>query len=67
MTYSFDDVYVHAPHDIGTFKLQWSLRSLYFVDNGELIIRVEPEYEYDTLESNEFAGTERFIDLEIPH
>ena len=66
MTYSFDDVYVHAPHDIGTFKLQWSLRSRSFADNGELTIHVVPEYEYDTLESNEFAGTERVIDLEKP-
>ncbi len=66
MTYSFDYVYVHAPHDIGTFKFQWSLRSRSFADNGELIIHVKPEYEYDALEINEFAGTERVIDLEIP-
>lgn len=65
MTYSFDEVFVHAPHDIGTFKLQWCLSSRSFPDNGELTIHVEPEYEYDTIENDELSGTERVIDLEV--
>ena len=65
MTYSFDEVFVHAPHDIGAFKLQWSLNSRSFSDNGELTIHVEPEYEYETIENDELAGTERVVDLEV--
>ena len=65
MTYSFDEVFVHAPHDVGTFKLQWSLISRSFPDNGELTIHVEPEYEYETIENDELAGTERVVDLEV--
>lgn len=65
MTYSFDEVFVHAPHDVGTFKLQWSLISRSFPDNGELTIHVKPEYEYETIENDELAGTERVVDLEV--
>ena len=64
MTYSFDEVFVHAPHDIGTFKLQWCLSSRSFLDKGELTMHVEPEYEYETIENDELSGTERVIDLE---
>lgn len=64
-SYNFDEVFVHAPHDIGSFKLIWELSSRSFKSNGELIINVEPEYEYDTFENEELAGTETVVDLEV--
>lgn len=64
-SYSFDEVFVHAPHDIGSFKLIWELSSRSFKSNGELTINVEPEYEYDTFENDELAGTETVVDLEV--
>ena len=60
----FSTVYVHAPHDIGTFKLCWSLGSRTYQDRGELTINVEPEYEYYTVENDELAGTEKVVDFE---
>ena len=61
----FDEVFVHAPHDAGTFKLMWELSSRSHQDGGELVIHVEPEYEYDSLVSDELAGKEKVEDLEI--
>lgn len=60
-----DEVYIHAPHDIGEFKLEWKLSSRTYQCSGELTIKVEPEYEYDTAESDEKAGTERVVDVEL--
>lgn len=64
-SYRFDEVFVHAPHDIGSFKLIWELSSRSFKSNGELTINVEPEYEYDAFENDELAGTETVVDLEV--
>ncbi len=61
----FDEVFVHAPHDIGSFSLSWTLRSRTFADNGVLIVHVDPDYEYDSYENDELAGTEKVIDLEV--
>lgn len=64
-SYSFDEVFVHAPHDIGSFNLNWELSSRSFKSNGELTINVEPEYEYDAFENDELSGTETVVDLEV--
>lgn len=61
----FDQVYIHAPHDIGAFKLCWRLSSRSYRDSGELTVHVKPEYEYDTVENDKLAGTERVVDLEF--
>lgn len=59
----FDMVYVHAPHDIGTFCLNWSLSSRDHAAKGVLTVHVEPDYEYDTEVNDELAGKERVVDL----
>ena len=61
---SFDDIYVHAPHDIGSFYLCWSLNSRNFQTKGKLTIFVEPDYEYSSVENNAKAGTETIEDCE---
>lgn len=61
--YRFDEVFVHAPHDIGSFYLQWSLSSRTFPAEGSLLVHVEPDYEYDTEVNDELAGTEQVVDL----
>lgn len=61
----FDEVFVHAPHDIGSFSLMWELSSRTHQDAGELLIHVESEYEYDSYENEELAGQEKIEDLEI--
>lgn len=60
----FSTEYVHAPHDIGFFNLFWELGSRTYRANGVLTIHVEPEYEYDTIENDDMAGTEKVIDYE---
>lgn len=60
----FSTAYVHAPHDIGSFNLFWELGSRTYQANGVLTIHVEPEYEYDTIENDDLAGTEKIIDYE---
>lgn len=61
--YRFDEVFIHAPHDIGSFYLQWSLRSRTFPAEGSLLVHVEPDYEYDTEVNDELAGNEQVVDL----
>ena len=61
----FEEVFVHAPHDIESFKLIWQLSSRTYQANGKLIIHVESDYESDLIENDELAGTEKVIDLEI--
>lgn len=58
----FDEVYIHAPHDIDTFKLEWKVSSRTYQGHGELVVHVEPKYEYETIENNHLAGTERVED-----
>lgn len=60
----FSTSYVHAPHDIGSFNLFWELGSRTYQANGVLTIHVESEYEYDTIENDDLAGTEKVIDYE---
>lgn len=59
----FDNVYVHAPHDIGSFNLNWSLNSRDHAARGVLTVHVEPDYEYDTEVNDELAGNEQVVDL----
>ena len=61
--YRFDEVFVHAPYDIGSFYLQWSLSSRTFPAEGSLLVHVEPDYEYDTEVNDELAGKEQVVDL----
>ena len=61
----FDTVYVHTPHDIGTFHLHWTLSSRTLQDEGIRTIHVEPDYEYETIENDNLAGTEKVIDYII--
>ncbi len=58
----FDEVFVHAPHDIDSFHLEWTLSSRTFRQKGVLIVHVEPEYEYESVENDGMAGTERVED-----
>lgn len=58
----FDEVFIHAPHDIGTFELNWTLSSRTYQTQGVLKVAVEPEYEYISVENDELAGTERVED-----
>lgn len=60
----FDMVYIHTPHDIGEFKLFWELSSRNFSDSGELTVHVAPDFEYDYVENEKLAGTEKVFDLE---
>ena len=62
-TYRFDEVFIHAPHDIGSFYLQWSLSSRTFQTEGNLLVHVEPDYVPDMVENDELAGTEQVVDL----
>lgn len=59
----FDNVYVHAPYDIGSFNLNWSLNSRDHAAKGDLTVHVEPDYEYDTEVNDELAGNEQVVDL----
>ena len=59
---TFDTVYVHAPHDIDTFMLHWKLSSRHYSQKGDIVVRVNPEYEYDTRENDALAGTESLED-----
>lgn len=61
----FDEFFVHAPHDIGTFKLEWSLSSMYHSANGEITINVSPQYKYDTIEKDSKQGMVEVFDVEI--
>lgn len=58
----FDDVFVHAPHDIGSFHLEWTLSSRAFRYEGKLTVHLEPDYEYAPAENDGLAGTERVED-----
>ena len=58
----FDEVFVHAPHDLDTFHLEWTLSSRSFQCEGMLTVHVEPDYEYASVENDELAGTERVED-----
>lgn len=60
--FSFDAVYVHAPHDIDTFTLHWKLSSRHYSQEGDIVVHVNPEYEYDTRENDALAGTESLED-----
>lgn len=60
--FSFDAVYVHAPHDIDTFTLHWKLSSRQHAEEGEFTIHVNPKYEYDTREDDDLLGTESVED-----
>ena len=55
---TFDTVYVHAPHDIDTFTLHWKLSSRHYSQEGDIVVHVNPEYEYDTREDDDLTGTE---------
>lgn len=59
---TLDTVYIHAPHDLPTFTLHWTLSSRHYAEKGELTIHVNPEYEHDTKENDDLAGTENFED-----
>lgn len=61
--YRFDEAFVHAPHDIGSFYLQWSLSSRTFPAEGSLLVHVEPDYAPDMVVNNDLAGTEQVVDL----
>lgn len=63
-SFCFDEVFVYAPHDMGSFKLLWQLSSRTFQNSGELTVRVEPEFEYVSLENDKLANSEEIVDLE---
>lgn len=59
-----DAVYIRAPHDIGSFLLEWNLSSRTYQTNGEMLVNVEAEYEYERIENDRLAGTETVVDFE---
>lgn len=59
----FDEVFVHVPHDIDTFYLEWTLSSRSFRCERVLTVHVEPDNEYVSVENEELAGTERVEDI----
>lgn len=59
---TFETVYVHAPHDIDSFKLHWKLSSRRYSQEGDIVVHVNPEYEYDTREDDDLLGTESVED-----
>lgn len=61
----FDEVFIHAPHDIGSFKLHWELSSRTFQYRGDLTVHVKPEYEDNYIENDELAGSEKVEDMEV--
>ena len=61
--YCFDEVFIYAPHDIGSFYLQWSLSSRTYQTEGSLLVHVEPDYVPDVVVNDELAGTEDGVDL----
>ena len=58
----FSHIYIHAPHDIDTFTLRWTMTSRTFRTDGVLTIHVVPQYEIDYRENNYLAGTEKIQD-----
>lgn len=63
-SFYFDEVFVYAPHDMGSFKLLWQLNSRTFRNSGELIVHVKPEYEYVSIENDKLTNSEKIVDLE---
>lgn len=63
-SFCFDEVFVHMPHDIASFKLLWQLSSRTFRNSGELTVCVEPEYKYVSIENDLLANSEDIVDLE---
>ena len=62
---SFNNVYVHVPHDAGTFELYWNLNSRSFQAKGELTVKVEPEYVDTFLINEKLAGTDVVEDYTV--
>ena len=60
----FNYIYVHAPHDVETFTLHWTMSSRNYRSEGVLTIYVTPQYEYSTIENDSLAGTEEVRDNE---
>lgn len=60
----FNYIYVHAPHDVETFTLHWTMSSRNYRSEGVLTIHVTPQYEYSTIENDSLAGTEEVRDNE---
>lgn len=60
----FNYIYVHAPHDVETFTLHWTMSSRNYRSEGVLTIYVTSQYEYDTMENDSLAGTEEVRDYE---
>lgn len=60
----FNYIYVHAPHDVETFTLHWTMSSRNYRSEGVLTIYVTPQYEYYTMENDSLAGTEEVRDNE---
>ena len=60
----FNYIYVHAPHDVETFTLHWTMSSRNYRSEGVLTINVTPQYEYSTIENDSLAGTEEVRDNE---
>lgn len=58
-----DDIYVHVPYDIDSFKLLWRLSSKTYRADGEIEIGVEPDFMVNYVENEKKAGTEVIEDL----
>lgn len=59
---TFNTFYIRAPHDIGSFYLEWKLNSRDFSEEGKLLVRVEPEYVCESVKNDKLAYTEEVTD-----
>lgn len=57
-----DAFYIHAPHDINSFQLIWSLSSKTFQEYGALEVIVKPDYQMEYVENDQKKGTESVND-----
>ena len=61
--YGIRAFYIFAPHDIGSFQLNWVLSTKTGKHNGSLNVKVEPNYQFNYVEDDRKKGTEIVEDL----
>ena len=63
--YGIRAFYIFAPHDIGSFQLNWVLSTKTGKHNGSLNVKIEPNYQlnYNFVEDGRKKGTEIVEDL----
>lgn len=54
-------IYLKVPHGIEQVNLSWHVQSTRHEQDGNLIVDVQPEYEYEVVEDNMKAGPEEIV------